>query len=240
MSWIPESSGSGYQLVPWCTVSNPASYTPARYSGTYYRPPGVRFAQQCTTLGGELDTEKLRRVAEATTPFVIARELWDGALGQTDSWVLYGVTYTNQRLADPTAVTVTTTSTALRDKLAALEHAAVTANRGQNIMIHLPVLASGSLLDYVRRVGPYLLTNQDNRVVIDAGYPGTGPNGEAVGATAWAYATSLVQVRVSPLEMITDPGQTVDRATNTVTAWAERVFAATFDPAVHYTIQITV
>lgn len=239
LSWIPEGCGIGYQLVPWCTTANPDAYTPDRPGAVYYRPPGVRFARQCTTLGGELDTEALRRLATATTPFVIARELWDGAIGQTDSWVIRGVTYTNQRLADPTATTVTPVATGLRDVLAALEHEAVDAARGQQVMIHLPTLASGSLLDYVRRVGSNLLTNQDNQVVIDAGYPGTGPNGEPVGATAWAYATTKVQVRTSPLEVIVAPSQTVNRATNTVTAWADRVFAATFDPCVHLAVEIT-
>jgi hypothetical protein len=239
-SWIPERCGTGYQLVAWCTTSNPGTYPPPHPTGVYYRPPGVRFAQQCTTLGGEPDTERLRRTAEATTPYVIARELWDGALGATDSWTIAGTTHTNQRLADPTATTVTSPATILRDDLAALEHAAVEASRGQRVMLHVPTLVTGSLGEYVRRVGQDLLTRQDNLVVVDAGYPGTGPNAETVGATAWAYATSMVQIRVSPLEVITDPTQTVDHTTNTVTAWAERVFAATFDPCVHFAVQITI
>lgn len=238
-SWIPERCGSIYQLVPWCSVDNPASYVPPRYGGTYYRPPGVRFADECSTLGGELDTDRLQRIAEATTPFVIARELWDGAMGQADSWVFRGVTYTNARLADPSATVVTGSSTTLQGGLAYLEQAAVEASRGQRIMIHLPTVATGDLAVYARREGPNLLTRQDNLIVVDAGYPGTGPAGQAVGATTWAYATSMVQVRISALEVITDPTQTVDRATNTVTAWAERVFAAVFDPCVHFAVQIT-
>jgi hypothetical protein len=239
LSWIPERCGSTYQLVPWCTVANPDAYVSPRYAGTYYRPVGVRFADACSTLGGALDTERLRRIAEATTPFVIARELWDGAMGQADSWAVSGVTYTNARLADTSATIVTGSATTLQGRLAALEQAAVEASRGQRIMIHLPTIGTGDLAQYVRREGPNTLTRQDNLVVVDAGYPGTGPAGQAVGATAWAYATSMVQVRMSPLEIITDPAQTVDRATNTLTAWAERVFAATFDPCVHFAVQIT-
>jgi len=239
LSWVPERCGSAYQLVPWCAVSDPATYISPRYAGAYYRPPGVRFADACSTLGGALDTGRLTRIAEATTPFVIARELWDGAMGASDTWVIRGVTYTNQRLADASATVVTSTATTLQGKLAALEAAAVEASRGQRIMIHLPVIATGDLAQFVRREGPNTLTRQDNLVVVDAGYPGTGPAGQAVGATAWAYATSLVQVRTSPLEFITSPAQTVDRATNTVTAWAERVFAANFDPCVHFAVAIT-
>lgn len=238
-SWVPERCGVPYQLVPWCSVADPTAYDPPRHGGTYYRPPGVRFADQCSTLGGALDTERLRRVAEATTPYVIARELWLGEGGSGDIWTIRGSTYGNDRLASPAATIVTSTSTTLRDALARLEHVAVDAAQGQRVMIHLPTLASGSLLDYVHRVGPNLLTNQDNLVVVDAGYPGTGPAGQAVGATAWAYATAMVQVRVSPLEFVTDPRQTVATSTNTVTAWAERVFAAVFDPCVHFAIQVT-
>jgi hypothetical protein len=237
-SWIPERCGSAYQLVPWCSVADPNPCVSPRYAGTYYRPPGVRFADQCSTLGGALDTDRLQRIAEATTPFVIARELWDGAMGQADSWTMSGVAYTNARLADPSAVVVPGSATTLQGRLAALEQAAVEAARGQRIMIHLPTIGTGDLAMYVRREGTNLLTRQDNLVVVDAGYPGTGPAGQAVSTTAWAYATSMVQVRISPLEIITDPAQTVDRSTNTVTAWAERVFAATFDPCVHFAVQI--
>lgn len=238
-SWIPERCGYDYQLVEWCATVDPESYPPPRPDGVYYRPVGLRFAEQCTTLAGGLDTERLRRIAEANTPFAIARELWNGALGQTDSWTIRGQSHTNAYLASPAATTVTSLATVLRDDLARLEQAAVEAAQGQRIMLHLPTLVTGSLTEYVRRVGQDLLTRQDNVVVVDAGYPGTGPNGEAVGATAWAYATGMVQVRISPLQVVTDPSQTVDRTTNTVTAWAERVFAAAFDPCVHFAVQIT-
>lgn len=240
MSWVQERCGAGYQLVPWCSADDPDSFTPDRTDGVYYRPPGVRFSQECTTLGGQLDTERLRRTAEATTPFVIARELWDGALSQTDSWVINGDTLANPWLASGDATVVTTSATTARDALAALEHAAMEASQGQKVMLHVPILLTGSLGELVRRVGQDLVTRQDNLVVVDAGYPGTGPAGEDVGATAWAYATSVVEVRTSTLQMITDPRQTVDRATNTVTAWAERVFAATFDPCCHFAIEITI
>lgn len=240
LAWVPERCGLGYQLVPWCTTSNPAAYTEPRAGSVYYRPVGARFADECSTLGGQLDTERFRRQVTATTPFVIARELWDGELSQTDSYVIGGVTLTNSYLASSEATEVTTTATGLPGALAALEHAAVEASRGQRVMLHVPTLLTGTLGEYVRRVGTDLLTRQDNLVVVDAGYPGTGPAGEPAAATAWAYATSVVEVRQSPIQLITDPTHTVDRATNTVTAWAELVFAATFDPCCHFAIEITV
>jgi hypothetical protein len=238
--YVPERCGYDYQLLPWCDPDDPTAYAIPDHGVSYYRPPAFRVASECSTLGGRLDTAFLRRIAEATTPFAVARELWLGEMGATDSWVLDGVTYSNVRLADPAADVVTTTATTLGGVLAALEYEAADANKGQRIMIHLPITASGELSMYVDKVGSNLVTRSGNLVVIDAGYPGTGPNGEAMGATAWAYATSMVAVRTSPLQMITDPAQTVDRAHNTATAWAERAFAAYFDPCVHFAIQITI
>jgi hypothetical protein len=238
-SWVPERCGTSYQLVLWCSGDDPADYDTPRAEGVYYRPVGVRWADECTTLGGVLDVERLRRIAEATTPFVIARELWTAEIGQDDSWTTGSGTYSNPYLASAEADVVGSGGAALLRALTALEQAAVEATRGQRVMLHLPIVASGSLGEYVRRVGPDLLTRQDNLVVVDAGYPGTGPAGQSVGSTAWAYATTPVQVRWSELQIVSDPGQTVSRSSNSVTVWAERVFAATFDPCAHFATEIT-
>lgn len=240
IAWVPERCGADYQLVAWCSPDDLDAFAEQRTSGAYYRPVGARFKDECSTLGGELDTERLRRTAEASTPFVVARELWTGTKSQDDSWTAQSVTYSNAYLASPDADEVGSGGTSLLRGLAALEQAAMEATRGQQVMIHLPVLLNGGLAEYVRRVGNLLLTRQDNVVVVDAGYPGTGPNGETVGATAWAYATPPVQVRTSGLQFVIAPGQTVDRATNTVTTWAERIFAAFFDPCAHFATEITI
>lgn len=239
IAWVPERCGADYQLLSWCSTDDPDDYPEPRAGGAYYRPVGARVADQCSTLGGALDEERLRRIAEATAPFVVARELWDGAKGQDDSWTAQGVTYTNAYLASADAVVVGSGGSALLKALAALEQEAMEAARGQHVMLHLPIIATAGLAEYVRRVGSRLLTRQDNIVVVDAGYPGTGPAAQAVGATAWAYATPIVQVRRSPFQLVTAPGQVVDRATNTITAWAEFVFAAYFDPCAHFATEIT-
>lgn len=238
--WVPERCGTNYQLLPWCDASDPAAFDDNRPGAVYYRPPAARFNRECSVLGGGVDTGALRRAAEAATPFVIARELWEGDAGSGDTWNILGVSEQNMWLASPAAQTVTTAGTTFQALLAALEHEASAANQGQRIMLHLPILLSGDLVQYVDVVGNNLITRSGNLVVIDAGYTGTGPAGQAVGATAWAYATSMVAVRTSPLALITEPDQTVDRSTNTVTAWAERVFAAYFDPCVHFAVEITI
>lgn len=239
IAWVPERCGADYQLITWCSPVDPDAYTEPRRSGAYYRPVGARWAEECSTLGGAADVERLRRIADATTPYVIARELWLGEKGQDDDWTVQGVTYSNTYLASSDATTVGASAAALLTALARLEYAAADAAQGQQVMLHVPIMATGGLAEFVRRDGAQLLTRQDNIVVVDAGYPGTGPAGEAVGASAWAYATAPVMVRTSPLEVQLDPAQIVDRAINTVTVWAERVFAALFDPCVHFATEIT-
>lgn len=54
----------------------------------------------------------------------------------------------------------------------------------------------------------------------------------------WIYATGPVQVRLTSVDIIDDPRETVDRTTNRQEIWAERLFAATFDPCVHLSMNV--
>lgn len=65
--------------------------------------------------------------------------------------------------------------------------------------------------------------------------PGVAPSTEP---GTWIYATGPVQVRLSPIEVINDQRETVDRETNRQEIWAERLFAATFDPCTHYAMNV--
>ncbi|MGH3783149.1 MAG: hypothetical protein ACRDRO_21625 [Pseudonocardiaceae bacterium] len=241
LAWVPERCGASYQLVPWCTVTDPDPFSGDGLAAVYYRPPGARFSVTCSTLGGGINSERVLRLVNASTPYLIARELWAGEMAQADPYdAPYGSTQTmNHWLAGDNAVTVGTAAPALA-AIGRLEHSAGAAAHGQQIMLHIPRLVLPALWGYVRRVGPLLLTPTDNVVVADAGYDGSGPAGEVPGATVWAYATTVVQVRTSQTLIIDDPGQTVDRSTNTHTVWAERVWAATFDPCCHFATEITV
>lgn len=66
--------------------------------------------------------------------------------------------------------------------------------------------------------------------------PGVAP----AGADALtAYATGPVQVRYADLDTLELPGQVVDRTTNRYTVYGERLFAATFDPCLHLSAEVT-
>jgi hypothetical protein len=58
-------------------------------------------------------------------------------------------------------------------------------------------------------------------------------------AGTWIYATGPVQVRLSTVVVTADAPETVDRTINRQEIWADRVFAATYDPCVHFAMDIT-
>jgi hypothetical protein len=54
----------------------------------------------------------------------------------------------------------------------------------------------------------------------------------------WIYATGPVQVRLSPVAVLDDESETINRVDNRQEIWAERLFAATFDPCIHYAMDL--
>jgi hypothetical protein len=57
-------------------------------------------------------------------------------------------------------------------------------------------------------------------------------------AGTWLYATGPVQVRLSDIDIRQDPATTVDQTTNRQEIWADRLFAATFDPCVQLALNV--
>lgn len=239
LAWIPERCGTTYQIVPRCDV--PAAYDRPRPGAAYYQPFMVRFADECTTLSGPVDTARVRRLVEAQSPFAVARELWTGDASGDDPYVIVAgdAEMTNPALASADADIVGGAPASVEVGIGRLEQAALEAANGQQIYLHIPIVLLPQVQAYLHRVGNVLYTMAGNVVVADGGYPGTGPAGEDVAATAWAYATSPVAVFLSPVELDDDDPQVVDRDTNTRTVWGHRMAAATFDPCVHLATEIT-
>lgn len=238
LAWVPERCGTSYRLTAWC--DDTANYTPPRAGSAYYEPVTLDVADECSTLGGPVDVERVRRVAEAQFPFAVARELWSGELAAASPFDVRGTPAANAYLASADADVVGASAATARVGMGRLEQAAMEATHGQPVMLHVPVLLLAQLDGYVRPVGQTLVTLAGNLLVADAGYRGTGPAGQTVGATAWAYATPPVAVLASPWVINPDDQADVDRATNTRTTWASRQFAATFDPCVHLATEITI
>jgi hypothetical protein len=72
-------------------------------------------------------------------------------------------------------------------------------------------------------------------VVSGSGYDGTGPSGDPNATPAanhtWAFASGLVHLRMSDIEVTPETmGEALDRTNNTVTYRAMRYAAPIFDP----------
>jgi hypothetical protein len=202
----------------------------------YILPVGYRVVNRCSTLQVRFEEDRARRQAEAIASFVVAEELWTGAFSKLEPFDAPGGTgLVNPHLASPDATSLTATSDVMT-AVAELEYAAREASRGGPVFIHGPGRILGRVAQNFRRVGNELRTYTDAVVVPDAGYPGTGPNGAG---EDWLYATGPVVARLGPVTVDPGPASQIDRRTNTRTVLADRMFAVTFDPCVHFAIQVT-
>lgn len=208
----------------------------------YYRPEGYRVQHVCPTRQvRDVDIDRASRQLDAATSFLLARELWTGATTHVNPFVTpttdqvenFSFAYGGATVVGSGAFT----SAAIA--LGALDSAAREAANGQQVFLHMPSeLAQLDPYNF-RRVGNILYTEQDSIVVVDGGYPTTGPNNTATAGKAWMFATGPVTVRTSPIDVISDPVQTVDRNQNLREIWATRFAAATFDPCVLFAVEVT-
>lgn len=237
--WVSERCGSGWQLTPWCGVPD-AGYVPQRGGSAYYRPVEARFADECSTLGGPLDEERVRRLVDATTPHAVATELWGGGGTLADPFDVLGDSdLSNPHLASPDAELVGSGGSDPLAGIGLLEQEALERSRGQQVFLHVPIRALPPLNGYVTRVGSQLITLAGSVVVADPAYTGTGPNGEPVGTSVWAYATTPVVVLTSPTVIHGPDSVRVERSRNSRITWASRLIAAAFDPCVHLATELT-
>jgi len=157
------------------------------------------------------------RLIEAYTSQLLEYELWTGKLAQADN-------LPNRRFQSPDTINVTpTTFPSPQAAVALLMGKLSQANMGDG-MIHASADVGIRLPDGWRNEAT--LAEFGFVVVSGSGYPGTGPDGTG---TSWMYATDLVNVRLGEPECI--PGkfsEAVDRASNTLTLYGQRVGAADF------------
>lgn len=172
LAWRPEQCISAQGFSP-CGI--PSGVPDIADNETqYYVPPGYRVRDICSTLGGILDTTRLARQVDAVADYVVAHELWTGALTRADPEVVNGdPTHTNAYLSDGSAQIVTPGADVLTS-LGALEQAAMQASHGQQVFIHVPIHVVLPIAQDLRRVGRVLYTPNDSVIVPDAGYDGSG------------------------------------------------------------------
>lgn len=241
-TFVPEGSDGGGVLAP-CD----ASY------GNPERPgdpvTGVPFyvweSDQCSRLGNtpfsryEDVVARARRNLQASESYHLAREFWKGELAATQpGWGDQPI------LADPASDVLTTGAATPLAAFACLEQGIAEAQRGGRGMIHCTpqMLTYWQSLYLIRPSGTLNVSALGTVVVADAGYDGSGPNGEApTDGHQWAYGTGMVQVRLGPVQIV--PGseaEAVDRSDNTITVWVNRLASANWDRRAHVAAEVNV
>lgn len=204
-----------------------------------YTPFVVDAYDACSTLSWQnADYEaRARQLLALRESKAVAKEFWTGTK-------IPG----NPHLAAGGAVTNVGTGLSPHNGLGALVQALADGNGGPG-MIHvrhrlLQILVGQAFLRYEN--GKWY-TATGAVVVADAGYPGTGPAGEAIGNTAgaiteWAYATDLVEVHREANAKVyakTLTAETVNAFTNRVVVRAQRMYAPIWNGCVLAAVSIT-
>jgi hypothetical protein len=232
VQWSPEQSLAVDAVALECEGDAPDLESSSSSEIATAHPFVVQGIDSCSTFGwAARDYEgRARRMLEAQQSRQVAKEFWAGAIatasGNGDVFLA----------DDPIEVTSSAVSplVAFGDLEAAL--AGVAGKRG---MIHctpqvlMHAVASNALV----QVGPLWLTPFGTIVVADEGYDGSAPDGTPAGASQYAYASTMVQVRLSPVDII--PGSladarawATDRATNLTVIRTVRLALIQWEPLV--------
>lgn len=212
-----------------------------------YVPPSVTAGVPCSAISGEAELQfaKVRALAllDRCEGQGIARELWRGDLAQGETPAL-----PNDYLNNVATVTQLASGAAVSamDALADLENYLAGSSCGGAGMIHATpqTVTIWKHLQMVDRTpSGQIITVLGTTVVADQGYDGSAPGGavDATGATAWAYATGMIDVRRGPVKVL-PPEDTlvsgINRTNNDFNVYAYRPFAATFDPCSHGGVKV--
>jgi hypothetical protein len=228
----------GFDFQPWDCSSTTAAFDmtcgiEAAFAQTALpanigiRPVGLYEMLKCSTFGNNLPVLQDRVMAKllSTTSFKLEREFWKGTLGAG---------FGNQYLANNATVIKVEGGAAVPavQALALLVEQASVCSQGNRLMIHCsPATAiMWRALNAIRNENGLLLDPLDNIVVAGAGYDGSSPTGtdDATNDTNWAYATEIVDVRLSPVK-VSDLIDHVTKGTNVQFVLAQRAASVNYD-----------
>lgn len=244
---------AGYEFVPLGVGAGgvvAAEWCAGETARDGERPPGivgarpywVWEARECTSLQMRYAqaAAEARQLLQVTESYHVAREFWRG-----DEATAAGADWDDQPvLARPSSDTLTNGAVDFVEALACLERGLASAQRGRRGMIHAtPELVTHWASKYVvYRDGNQLVTLLGTIVVTDAGYDGSGPNGEAAADNSqWAYATGMVQVRLGDTTVL--PGteaEELNRQVNTTEVYAQRLVSPSWDLTAHLAVEVAV
>lgn len=244
IAWEPEACGYGGAFDPkLCSPSSLSTIEPDAGPGLEEAVPfTVWGADVCATFQRDRDrTGRARRQLAAIESYQVARELWTGTLARAAS-----PDWPNEYLAKPSSDVVTDGPAAATVALACLEQGIAEAGKGRRGMVHATpaTITHWQVGGALRREGGLVLTINDTIVVADAGYDGSGPNGEpAADGSVWAYATELIAVRLGPVRYVPDVAESAEalnRLVNTVVVRAERDAVLQWDHCIHIAAEVDI
>lgn len=233
VQYLPEQyEGGVFGALDPCNLQGGAEFMdPPANPGLIASMPFVVWAgDRCRSIGYPAHDfqGRAQRALLATESKQIAHELWTGRQTQLSGWP-------NPFLASAATQVVTSAAVTPADALSILEEAIAELSNGQQAMIHCTRQMGSALSELgntFRSIDGTIRTYMDSIICPDAGYPGTGPAGQAAGATQWAYVTLLPTVRRGPIEII--PGsfeEATNRSTNEIDWRAIRYCTADFPDA---------
>lgn len=222
VEWNPEAGDGGVATVT-CHGNTAALDVNSNAADQTADPFDVYSSDSCSTFGfdGRDYEGRARRALAAVQSFKIAREFQLGALRDADS-------LGNVALKD--AMPVTPSPASVANAIAELEGAFGEVWFGQRGMLHvtLQTFALMKSLNLVVQAGQKWQTAQGTIVAADAGYTVEDDG------NVWAYISRLPQIALGAL-LIT-PGsfpeaqaQALDRRTNTMTIFAQRLVLVRVD-----------
>jgi len=233
-SYEPEACGEG-NTATWDPCTNPDLDNGVQSGAVDVETFAIAAVDSCSSFGSAARTwkDRAQRKLAACESNLIEAELWSGAIARSSGWANKYLTHLDSDVLSDLPIEDAVQA------LACLEQALATCNCGSRGMIHATpqtviLWAQGGGL---RREGNLILTINDTVVVPGSGYDGSGPQQAVDGApvpaadgSVWAYATGMVHIRMSPIEIIPNtPDEAMDRSANRLTYWAQRTVAATFD-----------
>lgn len=200
--------------------------------------PFTVFAEFDCSPVGLPDAQKIANDALAqSAPFEVEYAFWTGKAGSTPQSVVWPHLQSNAQQLDSDGIILQTAATvvsgasaSVRVGLGLLEEAIGTCSNGLGVIhVQRKVLATLFYLQLVEARAGKLYTKSGNLVAAGAGYPGTGPAGQAITpTTSWMYATGPIDMRSSAVTYF-NPTQSFDRTTNTMKMIAERTYLLDWD-----------
>lgn len=248
--FLPETCMELFSWSPYCAASggNPVGATKATGADSarlpvFVLPFTLYVPFQCTTAGmvSRDDEGRVRRALEAGTPKGLEEEFWEDTLGLGNFSLRTSTP--NQAAGDDGGILnaggVTPTAAAPVKALSMLGQGLADCGMGSRGVIHasVAVVSLWAGLGYLREESGggnlRLVTKvRGDIVVAGSGYGRGGPEGQAdPGANeAWAYATGMVETRVSEIQINPDTvAAALDRRLNNIAYRAERTVAADTD-----------